>query len=280
MTTTAITRAPQPFEPSNMNEAQQLAQTLSVSALLPDALRGKPADVLVTILTGHELGLSPMQAIRGLYIVKGRAVMSADLAVALVKRHTDCVYFKLVNSTDSVATYETERRGEGVTKMSFTAEQARTAQLGGDNWKKYPAAMLRARCSLALARAVYPDIMLGVYDPDEIAAPVGSVTPITSAPPLPEKTVAQRPETKPAPTQAAARAQPEDAELVEPGSDVEEAPPAPTPVEQAVDAIAGAGTLAELGSLTEFIVSLAVAKNRVVRDAYNHRKAQLSGAAR
>ena len=115
-----------PYTPSNMQEAEQLSVRLAQSALLPDGLRGKPGDVLVTLITGHELGLSPMQAIRGLHVVKGRAVMSADLAVALTKRHHSCRYFRVVSSDDKAATYETLREGDPEpTRMSFTAEQAR-----------------------------------------------------------------------------------------------------------------------------------------------------------
>ena len=179
-----------PYTPSNMAEAEQLSIRLAQSALLPDGLRGKPGDVLVTLITGHELGLSPMQAIRGLHVVRGRAVMSADLAVALTKRHPSCRYFRVVSTDDKAATYETLREGDPEpTRMTFTAEQAKQAGLGGDNWRKYPAAMLRARCSLALARAVYSDIMLGVYDPDELGVPAPAPTPMmeerTVAPPPP-----------------------------------------------------------------------------------------------
>jgi hypothetical protein len=157
-----------PFVPTSIEQASKLAAQLAQSALLPDALRGKPADVLVTLITGHELGLSPMQAIRGLHVIKGKAVMSADLTVALVKKHAECLYFKLVETTAQRAVYATERKNEGETKMAFAIEDAQRAGLtGGDNWKKYPAAMLRARCASALARAVYPDLTLGVYDPDE-----------------------------------------------------------------------------------------------------------------
>lgn len=185
-----------PYQPSNMQEAEQLSTRLAQSALLPDGLRGKPGDVLVTLITGHELGLSPMQAIRGLHVVKGRAVMSADLAVALTKRHHSCRYFRVVSSDDKCATYETLREGDPEpTRMSFTAEQARQAGLGGDNWRKYPAAMLRARCSLALARAVYSDIMLGVYDPDELGVPAPAPVPM-----MEERTVAPPPPAVVAPT--------------------------------------------------------------------------------
>ncbi len=179
-----------PYTPSNMQEAEQLSSRLAQSALLPDGLRGKPGDVLVTLITGHELGLSPMQAIRGLHVVKGRAVMSADLAVALTRRHPSCRYFRVVSSDDRAAVYETHRDGDPEpTRMAFTMEQARQAGLGGDNWKKYPAAMLRARCSLALARAVYSDVMLGVYEADELGVQSPSAVPMmeerTVAPPPP-----------------------------------------------------------------------------------------------
>jgi hypothetical protein len=167
MSTSAIT----PFVPQNLEQADKLAQQLSKSALLPDSLRGKPGDVLVMLITGTELGLSPMQAIRGLHVIKGKAVMSADLQVALTKRHPECIFFRMVESTALRAVYETHRKGEPQpTRMTFTMEDASRAGLGGDNWRKYPAAMCRARCASALARAVFPDLMLGVFEEDEAIA--------------------------------------------------------------------------------------------------------------
>ena len=50
---------------------------------------------------------------------------------------------------------------------------------GGDNWRKHPKAMLRARALSAIARLVYPDLLLGVYDPDELTPqPERDVTPV------------------------------------------------------------------------------------------------------
>lgn len=158
------------FEPRSLAEAEHLAVTLSKSSIIPKALQGRPADVLVTLLTGRELGLGPMQSLRGIYVVNGRGVTSADLIVALVKRSPVCEWFRLVESTDKVATYETKRVGEQPTTMSISIEQAQRAGLvDKDNWKLYPAAMLRARCSAALDRAVYPDLAMGIYDHDELA---------------------------------------------------------------------------------------------------------------
>jgi hypothetical protein len=163
------TAAMTPFAPQGLEQAMQLADTLARSNLLPGPLRGKPSDVLVTLITGHELGLSPMQAVRGLHVIDGKAVMSADLTVALVmKRREVCEFFRLTESTDQKATYSTKRIGSDPVTLTWTIEQATKAGIAGkDNWKKHPAAMLRARCASALARAVFPDLVLGVYDPDE-----------------------------------------------------------------------------------------------------------------
>src|SRR5574342_21528 len=102
------TQAITPFVPQGIEKAMALANTLSKSGLLPEALRNRPADVLVTLITGHQLGLSPMQAVRGLHVINGKAIMSADLMVALVlKQHQVCEFFRLVESTNQKATYTT-----------------------------------------------------------------------------------------------------------------------------------------------------------------------------
>jgi hypothetical protein len=158
------------FRPGNIGQAFRLAEQLSKSKLLPTALQGKPADTLVVLISGHELGLSPMQSIRGLHVIQGKASMSSDLMQALVVSKSDiCHWFRLVESTEEHATYETLRKGHPEpVSMTYTVEDARKADLiNKDNWKRHRAAMLRARACSALCRAVYPDLMMGVYTLDE-----------------------------------------------------------------------------------------------------------------
>jgi hypothetical protein len=159
-----------PSSPVNptLVEVKDLATIAVKSGLLSPEIRSPEAAVVI-ILTGMELGLSPMQSLRGIYVVKGRPVLSADLLVALVKRSSECLYFRLVESTHERATYETQRVKEPVpTSITWTIEDARRADLAGrGTWKAHPAAMLRARCAAALARAVYPDLVLGLYEESE-----------------------------------------------------------------------------------------------------------------
>jgi hypothetical protein len=157
------------YEPGSLREAMDLAKWFASSNLVPKALRGNAADLTLIVMAGKEMGLTFTQSMRMLHVVEGRIVSAADLIVAMVKRSPECLYFRLVESTDKIATYETQRRGDpSPTRLSYTIEQAQRAGLAGkDNWRKHTEAMLRARCSAALARVAYPDLAAGMYDPDE-----------------------------------------------------------------------------------------------------------------
>lgn len=207
--------------PASMPEAQSIAKELAQSSLVPEPLRNKPHDVLAVMLAGMELGLSPMQAFRGIYIVKGRPILAADTIVGLCKARKDvCKYFRTVESTATKATCETWREGDPEpTRLTWTAEMAKRAGLGGQTWSAYPEAMLRHRCAAALARDVYPDLMLGIYEEGEaaeIAAPkVEVVTPAPERRPAPTAPTVEAPaaeapkalpEPKPIPEEIAARA--------------------------------------------------------------------------
>jgi hypothetical protein len=173
-----LAKAPEPvlvdstqaFEPRGIDEAMQLASLLIASRLLPRSVTTAEAAFAI-IATGRELGLTAMQSLRTIHVIEGRPTLSADLVAALCKSRRDvCAYFMLVESTATVARYKTQRVGEPEpTTMAFTIEDAQRAGVSTkENWKRYPAAMLRARCITALARAVYPDLAMGIYDEDEL----------------------------------------------------------------------------------------------------------------
>lgn len=162
-TTTAIV-------PRSVAEAEQLSHSLSKSSLVAEALRAKPHDVLAAILTGAELGLPPMAATKAVVMIKGRPTLSAQALVAVALAHPSCVYLRCVETTPKRAIYETLRKGHPEpTRLTWTIEQAQTAGLGGDNWRKYPAEMLRARCQAAIVRMVYPDATLGMLATEELS---------------------------------------------------------------------------------------------------------------
>lgn len=174
--------------PTDIEGFGSLAARFAKSALIPDALKGKEADVFVTLLAGHELGLPPMAALRGIHVIKGKPILTADTMVALVLGSGAAEYFAPVPAEcdDFRATYETKRRDAPYPiRQTWTLDDAKRAQLmSNDNWSKNPRAMLRARAKSILARDVYPDVLAGCYEEgevDEIRREDGSPTGVMSA---------------------------------------------------------------------------------------------------
>ena len=154
----------------NTTELWEIAQRVFRAGVCPPDVRSADAAFAV-MLAGAELGAKPMQALRSLSIVKGKVSLTADFTVALCVRSPVCEWMRCIETTPERATYETKRRGHPEpSRLSWTIAQAQTAGLtGSQTWRSHPAAMLRARCASALARSVYPDLVAGVYDPDEAA---------------------------------------------------------------------------------------------------------------
>lgn len=61
-----------------------LAVTLATASTMPKALRDKPADILAVILTGRELGVSPMTAIRTFHVIDGTVTIAPKVRAAMV----------------------------------------------------------------------------------------------------------------------------------------------------------------------------------------------------
>lgn len=174
--------------PRTLPEIQTMAEVLAKSSLLPDALRGKVPDVVVQILAGAELGLAPMASIRGVHIVAGKPILSADTMVALVLGSGQCEYFSRVEETATSVTYETKRRGAPhPQRFTWSDEDSKRAGLNTkDNYRLHARAMRAARAKAALARDVFPDILAGCYDPEEFTSgpstrPSAAPQPVTTA---------------------------------------------------------------------------------------------------
>ena len=159
---------------------ERLAERLFKGKAFPDTVRSVDTAFAI-LLKGWELGMPAMAAAAGIAIVSGKVSLGADATAGACLRHRDiCLYFSLVESTDALARYETRRAGAPApVVLTYTIAQAKTAGLtGSSTWQKHPPAMLRARCAAALARAVYPDLVAGCYDPDEAAEIRGDVRPV------------------------------------------------------------------------------------------------------
>lgn len=158
------------LEPRSMSEATKLAKFMFDSGLF--SAYGTPQAVMSSVLAGRELGLTAMASLRAIHIVEGRPTLSADLIRALVLRSGKAKYFRCTARSSEGATFETQRENDPPMSLSFTLEDARMAGLVKDKsgWVKSPADMCVARASAKLARLVYPDVVHGLFTPDEIGS--------------------------------------------------------------------------------------------------------------
>jgi hypothetical protein len=149
-----------------------MAAVFVPSGLLPRDVNTKEKAVLL-IMKGHELRIPPIQACQMMHIIKGKVCMAAELMHGLILRDCPGVKMRIELGTDYCLVEIGQRGGMQAGSIRWTLEDARKAGLlTNDNWSKYPRAMLRSRAISEAARTYFPDIIAGLYTPEEIAGDI------------------------------------------------------------------------------------------------------------
>ncbi len=177
-TTSLVVRNAEPvdwqreLEPRSMSDAKELATSMFASRLF--SAYGHPAGIMATVLAGREIGMQAMTALRAFHIIDGKPTLSAGAIHAMILASGKAEYFRCSERTDKHATFVTKRKGDPEMALTFTIEEGRRAFSGDDKkwassgWGKNPADMCVARAGVKLARLVYPDVVHGLYAPEEM----------------------------------------------------------------------------------------------------------------
>ena len=147
---------------------REVAQAFQASGLFPDSK--SEAQAYVKVIAGQELGIGPMAAMAGINVIQGKVTLSANLLAAQVKRHPAYNY-RVKDHTNEVCRIEFFENGDPVGVSEFTIQDAKQAGVaGGQNWRKYPKAMLFARALTQGVRWYCPDVTAGspAYVPEEL----------------------------------------------------------------------------------------------------------------
>jgi hypothetical protein len=178
---------------TEMRARVQLAVTLSAAALVPSALRDKPNDVLLVLLTARDLGIKLTTALRLCYPIEGQVTVAPKLKLAIVReRGVARVWPDPANDEHSATWYAVRADDPETTFAStFTWEQAQRVtgkgrlldqrcsgpgdhEGGGcsckDNWRNYPGRMLSWRALGYLLDDACGEVAAGLYSPDELGA--------------------------------------------------------------------------------------------------------------
>lgn len=126
-----------------------------------------PEQAIALMLVAQAEGRSPFEAARDYHIIQGRPCLRADSMLARFQQAGGKV--RWIESSDTKAVAEFSHPQGGSLTVTWTIERAKQAGLTGkDNWRQYPAQMLRARCISEGVRAVFPGATSGMYTPEEV----------------------------------------------------------------------------------------------------------------
>lgn len=155
---------------------KEQAGMLVKTGFLPSAIN-TPEKAIAVMMKGRELGIPPMYALSNIAVIQGKPSANAELMLALIYRDhgDDAIQFTEASNVRATISYK-RRHWRERRDFTFSLDDARTAGLTDGNWRKYPAAMLRARCISAVARLAFPDTIGGLYTPEELGASVDQET--------------------------------------------------------------------------------------------------------
>jgi len=168
VSTTALVRRPAngvPISTSPMTPVE-LGDVLARSGFFADSRDA--AQAAVKVMAGGEFGFGPVASMTGIYIVKGKVTVSANLMAAAVKAHPRYDYKVLKPHNDERCAIEFSDKETGETNISeFTIDDARKQGLeSNDNYRKTPRNMLFARAMSNGVKWYCPDVLAGpVYTP-------------------------------------------------------------------------------------------------------------------
>ena len=187
----------------SMDDLLKMCQVLVKSGLLPKTVKSAEAAAVI-VLQAREIGIGPMTAFRGINVIYGNPTIAPWLMLALINRSGLLEDLKIDDDGEK-CTVTMKRVGRQVHTESFSMEDAKlmtTFEGEGENrkqiplaqkynWRQMPKVMRKWRAISACARVVFPDVLAGLYIPEELGSEdlvtdegyiiEGSATPISEA---------------------------------------------------------------------------------------------------
>jgi hypothetical protein len=126
------------------------------------------AEVFTLMMLGQADGIHPITALRRYHIIDGKPSMKSDAMLACFLESGGRVKWIVRNDAQVKADFCTKDSDDKVT-IDWTIERAKKAGVTGKkNWVSYPCQMLTARVISEGIRLVMPQIVTGIYTPEEV----------------------------------------------------------------------------------------------------------------
>jgi len=170
---TALTQ----FNPSGFGELIEFAKMVSTTQIIPQAYQGKPDDIVAAVIMGADVGLTPMQALQNIAVIRGKATIWGDGLLAICQGHPAYAGIKEwlegAGTPEAIAYCRIKRAVHGEieeTTQSFSVAQAKRANLWGNKgpWSQYPERMLQMRARAFALRDSFSDALKGFLPAEEV----------------------------------------------------------------------------------------------------------------
>lgn len=147
----------------SIREPMTIGKVFAESGMFPDIK--SQAQAAVKILAGRELGLSPFESMKNLYLVNGKLAIQSNALSALVKSNPKYDYKvdSITNEECKITFFEVigdKKEPLGTSEFTFK-DAAKAGLVNKDNWKSYPRNMLFARALANGVRFYCPDAACG-----------------------------------------------------------------------------------------------------------------------
>lgn len=160
----------------NWDVMQEMAKRVSASGLFKGMT--EPA-ILTLMLLAESEGLHPMKALMRYHIVEGRPTMRADTIQAEFQQAGGKLRWIKSTADECTAEFSHATYGKHPFTIHLTLQEfidsgvalfwdKNGKQQMQPGWRRFPAAMLRARALTAGIRAVLPGVIMGIYSPEEL----------------------------------------------------------------------------------------------------------------
>jgi len=170
------------FSPEGMDRLVRFATLMADSkATVPAHLAGKPADCLAVTMQAAQWGMNPFAVAQKTHVVNGTLGYEAQLVNAVVSSSNllatrlnyrwDGDWSKVNGKTDKspnlTVTVSAVLKGEADAR-ELTISMAQAGVRNSPLWEQDPRQQLAYLCVKRWARLHAPDVLLGVYTPDEL----------------------------------------------------------------------------------------------------------------
>lgn len=172
-----------PLLPNNMNDAVRLADVMSKGRLMPAHFHNQPGDCLMVIEQAMRWGMSPFAVAQSTSVIQGKLMFEGKLVAAAV--HASGVmkgrlsYDYEGDGDKRTICVSGTLAGEAVPRtLTVAIKDARTSN---KMWQVQPDQQLAYFGARAWARRHVPEVMLGVYSPEEWPAQDAPVVTVDDA---------------------------------------------------------------------------------------------------